>query len=375
MGRTGKRLRVLCILPRMNDSRIARRIDMLSEAGFAVEAVAFERAQDTGRDPDCPVESLGSMRHGHYLSRLPRLMRAVPLVRCAVRRADLVYAFSPDLALLALASGTGLDRPVALETADIREVQVAGDWKGWTVRAMEKFVTRRICLLVLTSEGYRAYYRDWLHRDLQDIVIENKVDASLAESVRASRADTKQLGDRVRIGWFGMLRDEWTWRVLARLLNSEPQQFSAILAGEGMLDGFEVRVKGCPNTRYLGEYAHPTGLAGLYGIVDLVMACYPPHVPHGWSRSNRYYEACLFGKPLIVRSGCADAERVGDLDIGLVIDGTDPDGAAAAIGAITPDDLARWRSNLAALPEREYALTGETSLLADALATAGGTDG
>ena len=371
--RDRKHVRVLCLLPRMNDSRIARRIDMLRESGCAVEALAFEREHDMGRAPGCPVGSLGHLEHGHYASRLRKLLRSAPSVRRASRRNDLVYAFNCDMALLALAATAGLDTPVALETADIRDIQVANDWRGKVVRTVERLATERCRLLVVTAAGYRAYYRDWLGTPRRGLVLENKLDASFAASVKRAvpEANTSDAGDRpIRIGWFGMLRDEWSWRVLEKVIAEKPAEYTAVLAGVGMLDNFAERVLRRPEIVYLGEFSHPEGLSRIYGAVDLVMACYPTNIPRSWSRSNRYYEACLFNKPLIVRAGCADAEPVGRLDIGLVIDTSDTDGAAAAIRAVSAQELNRWRTNLASLPASAYSVTDEAVALGKAIADA-----
>lgn len=362
----GDRLRVLCILPRMRDSRIARRIDMLLEAGFEVEAIAFEREDDVGREPACEVRSLGGIRHGRYIARIPKLLIAIPPVRSAMGRADLVYAFGPDLALLAMTAGTGLRIPVVLETADIREIQTSDGWDGRVVRALERLVAENCELLVLTSKCYRTYYRDWVGADGETLILENKVDAGFAGQIvkRRPRSSVVPMGDgTLRIGWFGMLRDEWSWRVLTRLLADRPVRFTAVLAGAGMLDSFHRRLLEHPGLEYLGEYANPGDLARIYGGVDMVMACYPVGIPGSWSRSNRYYEACLFGKPLIVRAGSADAERVSRHDIGLVIDTADIYEAVAAIRAVTPEDVLRWRKNLRGLPVDEYVITGEAAHL------------
>ena len=364
-------LRIMCVLPRLRDSRIARRIDMLSKSGFAVEAIAFERKQDAGREPDCPVQLIGEIRHGSYISRIPRFLRAMPAVRRAMKRVDLVYAFNVDIALLALVAGNGLGRPVVLETADIRDIQVSDTWGGRIVRVLEKRVTERCSLLVLTADGYRTYYRNWLGAEQDALIIENKVASGFAEQLtrppeRVERESAAAIGP-LRIGWFGILRDAWTWEVLRCLTNNRPEGHVAVLAGLGVLDDFDERVAGHPGVEYLGEYRSPDDLCRIYDSVDLTMACYPTEVPSRWSRSNRYYEACLFGKPLIVRAECADAERVARHDIGLVLDASDPHEAAQEIQSISAEDIERWRRNIRELPAEEYVALNEASELGAAL--------
>lgn len=369
---------VLCLLPRMDDTRIARRIAMLREAGCTVEAAAFARDDraGSGQSPDCPVTPLGRLRQGRYAARIPRLLRAARKTRALIRRNDAVYAFGPDLALLALLAGAGMKRPVILEVADVVHVQVAGGWAGRAVRGVERLTAERCALLVLTTAGYLPYYRDWLGTTTPDLIIENKVDAAFAETVRdAEAADTPADGP-LRIGWFGTLQDDWPLRVLQALTAAAPERFRAVIAGVPTWLGEGAAARGTlsrrigenPHIEYRGPYRYPDDLPALYGSVDLTMACYSPEVPDGWSQSNRFYEACLFRTPLIVRDGCADVPPVREHDVGLALSETDPDEAVARILDTPAEQWARWRANMASLPPRVYAAIDEPERLRRALA-------
>ena len=375
--------KILCLLPSMVDTRVARRIDMLKRGGFEVEAAAFERHQRTGRAPDCPIRRLGRIPPRRYWSRIPRLLRAAGPVREAIRRNDVVFAFSPDLAGLALVAGAGLKRPMALEVADIYGVQVAPGWPGRAVRWLERRAVRHCRLLSLTSEGYRAYYRDWLGAEAPIIIMENKLDPEFVRSVNGSgngpgngganhspAADAPDAGGPLRIGWFGRLRDEWTLQVLDELTRAAPARFAAVLSGtvSPYVKNFDRRVADNPGLVYRGPFdRYPDSLPELYRGVDLVMNCYPPEIPSGWAQHNRYYEACLFGRPLIARAGCYDAAEVRRRDVGMVIDAARPAEAAAVIAAVKPDDLARWRRNAANLAPQVYAAIEEPDVLLKAL--------
>ena len=361
--------RVLCILPLTHAARIAKRVDMHREAGFRVEAVAFERDHLGGRLPDCPVESLGPLLRGRLVRRVPRLLRSVRKVRAAIRRNDVVHAFSPDMALLALISGIGLGRPVAVEVADIREAQTAKGLRGRVVRTLDRFTLQHSQLLIVTSADYFRYYRDWLGVKTPGLVLENKLSASFCNEVRANGSPElpgRALKDRpLRVGWFGRLRDEWSLRTVGALTRLPQSQFSVVIAGSlsPPVRDLPRLAAGNPRIEYLGPYSHPGDLPSLFGGIDMVMACYPPEAPSGWSRSNRYYDACLFRKPLIVRAGCADADETQRHDIGLVIEDESPEAAAAAIRRITPEDLDRWHANMRALPPSVYANNGDTEAL------------
>ncbi len=365
-------IRMLCILPISTDARIAKRIDMLRRVGLQVEALGFERKHYLGSRPNCPFAKLGNISNGRYAARIGKLMSAIPKTRGAMQRNDVIYAFSADMALLSLISGAGLRMPVIVEMADIREIQVAGGLIGCVVRGIDKLTTRACRLLVLTTDSYLSYYRNWLEIETPSVIIENKVDGWFSAAVRAKRAyplSGRPLVDRpLRIGWFGYLRDEWSLRVL-HLLTRSTDQFSAILAGSQsepcrrLID----ELGEMPNSEILGPYDHPADLSALYGRVDMAMACYPPEAPHGWSRSNRYYDACLFQRPIIVRGGCGDADRVRQLDIGLTIVSSEIEGAAAEICDIEAATWDRWRASMVALPPEEYTMGNEDIVLRDTI--------
>ena len=361
-------------MPEVSASRMARRVDMLRKAGFQPEALAFERDSIGGRAPDCPVETMGRIYPGRYFNRVIRLMKAVPQARAAMRHSDLAYAFNLDMALLAWIAGAGLKKPIVLEVGDIREVQTTGGITGRLVRAVDRIVTGACRLLVLTTRGYRAYYRDWLRVNTPDLVIENKLDPSFASATLRcfTHLELKASHFRrpLRIGYFGRLRDAWSLQVLESVAQSTSGKFEIVLAGSprGIVKGLSQRVREFPNVEYLGAYRYPDDLTGLYSSVDLVMSCYPPDVPLGWSQTNRYYEACLFRKPLLVRNGTGDAEQVLKHDIGLILTESDARAAATQIDAISTADLSRWQRNMKALPESVFSAEGDAQALRCVLA-------
>ena len=369
-------IRILSLQPTLTVARVAKRIDMLQRIGCKFESMGFERNLSTGRLPNCPVESLGPIEHARYVSRVFKMACVVPKVRAAVGRNDLVYAFNPDMALLALIAGAGLRKPIVLEVGDIREVQVDSGLQGLVFRRIDRVLTGACRLLVLTAEGYNNYYQDWLGVTTPRMVIENKLDGPYGAAVRADspcgRTAAPLTGRPLRIGWFGLLRDEWSLSVLDALTRARPKRYSVLLAGEPHypLDEKKVQstVAGNPAFEFRGPYLHPDSLSALYADIDVVMAGKPPTIPDAWSRTNRLYDACLFAKPLIVRAGSGDASLVQQHDIGAVVQAEDVAAAAAEIGVVQAEQWESWRANAAALPLEVHTITNEADELQAALA-------
>lgn len=366
------RKKILCVLPTVTDPRAALRIQMLDQAGFQVEAVAFETSYYPGKSPDCPVQSLGRLRFRSHYFRIPEIITRVPKIRAAIRRNDMVYVFHLDMLMAVLPAVAGLGKPVILEIHDINPRQVAQGLKGWLGRLADRFVTEACQFLVLTSNGYYTHYRECLNVQIPSLVIENKLGASFSAAVRKNGVPAltgKPPDSRpLRIGYFGFLRDEWSMRVLEELTASAPGRFEVIIAGaphHRMMsqDDFLRRMTRNQNLRYQGPYRHPDDLPGLYSSVDVVLDCIPPIHPFSWSRTNRYYDACLFQKPLIVRAGTEDANEVARRQIGLVVTEDTVEGAAAAICQVASADWERWHQNMAALPLQASAYTDDDVLL------------
>jgi len=359
-------LRVLSVLPVLGHPRDSKRIAMLQESKFVVEAVAFERDYHSGRLPTCPVESLGRIENRKYIKRIMKLFSALPVLRRKISENDLVYASGPDMAYIALIAGVGLRKPVVLEVGDIREIQVADGLIGWVVRMLDRLFLTRCSLLIATAPGFvQHYYREWLKSAIPAMVIENKLEASvaceLAIGARVVGVEGKPLVDRpLRIGYFGALRSEWSWQVLKQVAESR-SDIEIVFAGYPMKPAdLPSLVSKYKNMRYLGTYQSPGDLPHLYGSIDIVWACYPPIGPQeGWARTNRFYESCLFRRPMICRLGSSDAVEVQKYGIGLIASGDDASHVAIEVSSISLEDVDLWRRNMEAVPKSLFIYTTE----------------
>ncbi len=370
--------KILCILPHIHDPTIIGRLGMLQEGGFRIEALAFAVRYFPGRIPNCPLALLGRLRFRAYFLRIFEILLRLPRIRAASRHSDIVYAFNLELGLAAMVACTGLGKPVVLEIHDIKRHQVAGGPKGWLVRRVDRFVTQACSLLVITTTGYYPYYRNWLKVKTPDLVIENKLDGAFAAAIQAKgipgATGEPPAARPLRIGYFGVLVDEWSIRVLEALTASAPEKFQVVLAGtSNQIANLTLRAAQNAHMEYQGTYREPEDLENLYTGVDMVLACYAPTIPYCWSEATRFYKACLFRRPLIVRAGTGSAAAVDRYQIGLVVTDDDVGAAAAAIRGITRARWRRWRTNMAQVPREVYVYTHEADALGRALRETAGS--
>ena len=326
--------------------------------------------------PTCSVKIVGVIEHGRYLKRMVSALAALPAVRRAIKPNDIVYASGPDMALLCLVSGIGLKRPVILEVGDIRELQTTGGLKGRLIRWAEKHLVDACHLLIATARGFvDDYYRQWVRTTTPALTIENKLEPpDLAEQNRirrTPRAKGTPLVDRpLRIGYFGLLRWVSSWEILTSLASERPNDVEIVVAGYPIAPiNLPQLAADYPNIIYLGEYRSPDDLCSLYYAVDLVWAVYPDvdHWNYRWARTNRFYESCFYQTPIVSRSGCRDAIEIRRHDIGLTITDIETDMIVQRLSRIEPDDLVRWRTNIAKLPSETYLYTTEAEQLREAL--------
>jgi succinoglycan biosynthesis protein ExoL len=367
-------LKILSVLQLLGHPRDSKRIAMLKQAGFEVEAAAFERDYHSGRLPDCPVETLGKISHGQYFKRLLKLPSVFLKLRRAMKRNQIVYASGQDMALMSLVSGVGLKRPVIVEVGDVREVLTADGIKGKIARTIEKWAIGACKLIVVTAPSfYNIYYRQWLKTSTPGLVIENKLENAFVNEVQSNGVSApagKPFVDRpFRIGYYGLLRDKWSWDVLESLAVNIPGKIEIVLAGLPMDPMLEIPklVEQHANIEYRGEYKSPDDLPSLYNSVDMVWVCYPPIREDDWNlkwaRPNRFYQSCLFQKPTFTRSGCQDAVDVEKYEIGMIVEEVDVEKASTAIQQITPNDLETWGKNMQNLPLGVYSYTNEVEEL------------
>lgn len=350
-------MRIVFVLPVAGQPRFLKRIRCLMAQGCEPVVLSFERDYFEG-GVGLEYTSLGSIAHGNYAARLPVYARALRAVRQAAAEADAVYCFGPDLALLSLVAVRSLpNRPkIACEVGDIRELAVSRTPQGKVFRALDRRLAQKVDALVVTSSSYlERYYVETLGLRPQSnwLVLENKLESAVQRA--APRNATS-----IRIGYFGLIRCQRSLRAIRSIANNGRGRIEVVIRGHPFGVSLSDFVEGAGGlVRYEGPYRH-SELREIYGAVDFVWGAYfgegRGKEAWRWSRSNRFYEACAFGKPLITQVGTADAELVERYGIGVGIDLRDPEGASACVVQSLADRglIDRISRNAREVPECVY---------------------
>lgn len=353
---------------------------MLQSQGFEVNASAFKRDYHKGRVPDCHVNYLGTLGKGRYARRLWTYIRTIPLLRTQTRHSDVIYAFGLDLALLALICNLTRKKVLVLEVGDIRRIQVRQNWQGRVMRLVSQWLYHHCNLLIVTAKEFATdYYSAGKPPPVPYLVIENKLEMGEAK-LKNSATEPLQSEAILRIGYFGLLRSEWSYAVLGEYARRNPDSVRILVAGavqEGQ-QSFEDFIS-LQNVEYFGPYKSPQDLPELYGQVDLVWGCYPepepldakPNPAWTWAqsvcRSNRFYESCYYRVPVISMANSGDGKVVDACTLGPVLSSDHYEYIEARLNSITRQSMVAWRQNIENLPESVYCYTNEDKLLATAI--------
>lgn len=368
---------ILCFCPVVGDTKDAKRIKILQKAGFKVTVVAFERDYFVSRLPDCEIITLGKIRNGEYMSRVLIMLKSLIKLRKIVRKFDIVYALSPDLAIMAYIASLGKKNILILDLADIRRVQVSSSPLGKFTRIADRFLASHCDLIVVTSKGFiTEYFRKTLKKDIKNyFLLENKVDYNIP--IEYPEIGTRS--EKIRIGYFGVLRDNWTIEFLLKLLSKNPEKYEIFAAGIDMLPDKDLKEidKNVFGFHYLGPFQSPGDLNNLYKKVDIIAVFYPEHpVSRNWfnaskiCRSNRFYEACYFEKPMLAFSFSEDGKEVFNLDIGHTYTTYNISECVTLTNKdLNYSNLARWTKNLSLLPKDIYTFQNEHLKLGEELKT------
>ncbi len=363
-------IKILVALQVIGHPRDSKRVDMLKQAGFTVNAAAFERDYHKGRALTCPVEVLGKVENGKYFKRFFMMLKAIPKMRKQIKNSHVVYASGADMAMMAILAGISLNKQLVLEVGDIRKIQVSKSIGGFVSRLVDKWIASKSSFIVVTATGFiEWYYRQWLKLEPEFVLIENKLESG---SIKNFSNKNMEVSDKITIGYFGVLRCEWSCEMLAKIALSYPNKVNIVIAGIKQVNfDLESTSKKLSNFKFLGTYKSPDGLAELYNQVDIVWSCYPPpnDIQTDWwkaqaiCRSNRFYESCYFKTPLISINGSGDAEVIKKFGIGLIIDNFDIDYLSKSICEITPKQYFQWKTNMEHLPAYVYTYSNEVNEL------------
>ncbi len=307
-------MKILFVLPVASQPRFAKRIRKHIQEGYTVIVASFERDYfNLNTLPsDIRYLSLGSVSHGNYLKRFPKLILALFRLFTIVRSVDKVYFFAPDM--FVLFSVFGNTNNFYYEIGDIRNID--NKIIGSIFDKVYKYSLIRSCGIVVTSEYFKKYFIDKYAIEPNKIgVVENKLDYSDFNLPVLSK---KKITDNFTIGIIGFFRYENIFKFLVEFEKKEPN-FKIALFGDGPLlpEILNYVIKN-PRIQYFGQFKYPDDLPSIYDKVDLSFTMYDSNdLNVRLALPNKLYESIYFRVPIVVSEGTYLSKKVSEYNVGF----------------------------------------------------------
>jgi glycosyltransferase involved in cell wall biosynthesis len=129
-----------------------------------------------------------------------------------------------------------------------------------------------------------------------------------------------QKSNKLKIVYVGILDEGRMIKEIVKIVQS-CEFFELHIAGFGRLEDYLINVaRACNNIFFYGRIPYGKTLE-LERMCDIITAIYDPKIRnHKFAAPNKFYEALMLGKPLIMISGTGKADFVNKEQIGFVID-------------------------------------------------------
>jgi len=318
-----------------------------------------------------PVESLGFVEHMNYRKRIGTLLKAIPSIRKQSRGMDALICFNLDLLFITWIALLGVRKKPELiyDIGDIRTSLVKKGAVAKALRSIERFLLKRISLLMVTSEAYITEYFEGIQgmQGVEILMLENKLNRDDTPAPLPSKPNPWSENRPLTIGYFGVLRCRKSLKLLNRIALEGEGKVKVIVRGVYLdTEDLDELIRENPYMSYEGPYVFPDDLAKIHSEVDLSWLVHA-HTRQNtmWARIFRFYHACFYSVPMIAQIGSKDGDEVVRYDIGFCVDIENPEEVVRRILNIDPEDFRRWKHNVKQLPGDIYLITNEFDKLKD----------
>lgn len=306
--------------------RMIRRISLV-KTQFQVSLVCWERQKEDlwGSEQIAEIKQyVVSVRanNGNPLKRLLPTVRFADKAIHILKRLspDIIHAENLDMLMIAAQYKKHYNAKVEIiyEIADINSI-ILDSQSGFVkriaqsyFRAMDRKLSKRVALLICTSEKYyESYYSKFIEEE-RCIIVPNIPDA---EPFRSYMRKTE---GPFTIGYIGAIR----YIDQAKMLLEAAQIIGVKVMFAGSELGSVIRelCENNPCAEYYGPYSYSSDIAKLYGRVDCVYSVYDNKQANvRIALPNKLFEAVLCELPILVSSNTYLSEIVRDWNVGIAV--------------------------------------------------------
>ncbi|WP_228028650.1 glycosyl transferase [Donghicola mangrovi] len=336
-----------------------RRIRSFSALGLKVQSFTMRR-KNMNKDfkPDWPNVHLYETENEKLLKRFLVIFKSLFKMlahRKALHESDVIIARNLDMLCIAWFSKVVLrlnNTPLIYECLDINSALCGNRYNHLLLRWVERFLLRRIQLLVVSSPAFLTeYFCSIQSFQGKHYLLENKLALSLELPSRPRSNLISSEENDIVLGWVGTIRCKPTFDLLVELSRQLEKNISIKIFGvvhEHCINDFFETIEKCKNISFYGPYEYPQDLAKIYQSIDLVWAqdLWQRDTNSKWLLPNRIYEASWAGCPSLALADTETGRRISQDKLGWVIDSPTSKCLVDFLSTITKESLSQKRAEL-----------------------------
>ncbi len=347
-------MQIAYLVHNLNDPAVERRCTMLERGGAVVRLAGFCR--DEHLSPAIAARQpliLGQSKDAAMAQRALATVMATAFntrLRKFVSDCDIVMA--RNLEQLGIARAIVGARPLVYECLDIHHTLVGTGKGARAVQAVEARLLPRVDLLLTSSPAFVDNHFETTTLDSPIELVENKLLVADASTFSPPRQYSPE--QKLRIGWFGMLRCQKTFEVLKEI-SAANRNIEILIAGrpsKTVFPDFVDALAGHSQVEFAGEYTY-ADLPDLYGRCHFAWTIdwFEEGENSSWLLPNRIYEAVAHGCIPVALSGIEVGRWLARHGAGLLI--ADPKDAGKILSALKPQDIAALQQDVLAVPQSD----------------------
>lgn len=230
---------------------------------------------------------------------------------------DIIHAFDYDTGFIAAKCAGLFRKKLVYHILDyyVAAHHLSGSKLGNFIQRSENRVIARADATIICTEKRREQIRDAKPKQLY-IIHNTPDDALLPEIQMQEPADDNRL-KLVFVGTLG--KDRFLEEVFQIVFQREDIELH--IGGFGELESFVRKAaEQCERIHFYGKLSYPQTLA-LEKSCDVMFAMYDPAIPnHRYSAPNKFYEALMLAKPIIMARNTGFDEFIENKNVGVVCD-------------------------------------------------------
>lgn len=347
------------ILPKLYQPRYLKRIREAKNKGYEVTVLYFNRFNQIDRE----VEELkgihklkiSDINNSFKLSRVTAYLKLFHYLLLNKKNYlnQTLYLFTFDL--FVLVSLIFNVKNIIYEIGDIIYLEYKPVFRK-IFSSIEMHLMDKTSKVILTSDGFRSYYRSRGYEKKNLLVIPNKVPIEIINKASISRKNTN--ADQLTIGYVGIFRYKpHLFRFIDKVNNHSKIKMN-FYGYSNFLSELKHYIKDIPNINYHGKYKTEE-LQDIYQKIDVSYCVYKKGMNEKIAEPNKYYESLFFKTPIVCQQDTLVAKKVKKLNTGFVLDVSSETEISRFIDGLDYQHLEEKISSINKLPKEYSYLTGE----------------